>query len=213
MNTMRLAIVAAALSSAALWSCNNNEKAQPESAASAQQQAPQQAQPAQQAPQAGSPQAMPPGGPGMMQQMRAGCPMIVQGADVAVADTDNGVALTFTTQAGDEEALRDLRQRVQHMAQMYEMHRGRGHMMWHRMGRGRAGMAQRGGMGPMGGPMPAARATVTDIDRGARLELTPADPAELQALREHARWHQQRMQSGECWMVQNPPATPPQEQE
>jgi hypothetical protein len=62
--------------------------------------------------------------------------------------------------------------------------------------------------------MPAATATVTDTDLGARLELRPSDASQLGALREHVRWHQQRMHSGECWMLQGQPTdTPRGEQE
>jgi hypothetical protein len=160
----------------------------------------------------------------MMDQLRAGCPMVVQGADVTVADTDSGVALTFTTDAGD---VVDLRARVRNMGQMYGMHRGRGmgggggRGMGSGGGRGMGGGGGRGmgsgggrGMGGGGGrgmggggmdgrgPMPAASNTVTDIDNGARLELRPTDPSQLDALREHVRWHQERMQSGACWMLQ-----------
>ncbi len=159
---------------------------------------------------------------GNLEQIRADCPMVVQGTDVAVADTEGGVALTFTTAAGD---VADLRTSVQHMAGMYGMHRGQGGMMWHHMGG--AGMGH-GGMGhgdpatggarqgPMAGPdhmagrgpMPAASTTTTDTELGAQLELRPTDPAQLDALREHVRWHQEKMHSGECWMLAEPQKNP-----
>lgn len=147
----------------------------------------------------------------MMQQLRAGCPMVVQGADVAVSDTEGGVALTFTTDAPD---VSDLRTRVRSMAQMYEMHRGHGAMMWHQM-RGE-GIGHGSGMGMEhmagSGPMPAASSTVTDTDKGARIELRPTDASQLDTLRQHVRLHQQRMHSGECWMLQEqPPAQGGQE--
>jgi len=151
--------------------------------------------------------------------------MVVQGADVTVADTDRGVALTFTTAAGD---VVDLRTRVRNMAQMYEMHRGQAGMMWHHMGGKGMGHSGRGmggegmghgrpgkggeGMGHMAGrgPMPAASGTVSDTDQGARIELRPTDSSQLDALREHVRWHQARMHSGECWMPQGQPTKTPQ---
>jgi hypothetical protein len=142
----------------------------------------------------------------MMQQFRAGCPMVVKGAAVAVSDTEGGVALTFTTDKGD---VGDLRARVEHMARMYEMHRGRGSMMWHQMGGGSMPHGGTGmGMGHMGarGAMPGASATVSEIEKGARLELKANDSSQLEALREHVRWHQQRMSTGECWMLQGEPA-------
>jgi hypothetical protein len=137
----------------------------------------------------------------MMDQLCAGCPMGVQGADVTVADTDGGVALTFTTDAGN---VADLRTSVKKMAQMYETHHGYVGMMWDHMGdeglgRGGSGMGgeNMGHMARRG--MPAARNTVTDTIKGARLAFWPTDPAQLDALRTHVRWHQERMLSGECW--------------
>lgn len=138
------------------------------------------------------------GAGGMMAQLRSSCPMVVQGANVKVTDTEGGVELVFTTSGGD---VNDLRQRVEHMSQMYQMHGDHGSMMWHymsssRMGPG-MGMALDAGVH---GPMPAAKASVETIDNGARLVLTPVSAAELAALREHVRFHQARMQSGQCWM-------------
>lgn len=136
---------------------------------------------------------------GAMQELRASCPMAVQGANVAVRDTAGGVTLSFTTKSGDVAELRD---RVEHLAAMYEMQRGQG-MRWHAMGppgRGHGGPGM--GRGHGAGPMPSATATLFEMDDGVALELRPTDPSQLEALREHARWHQQRMQSGECWMVQ-----------
>lgn len=43
--------------------------------------------------------------------------------------------------------------------------------------------------------------TSTDTDNGARIDLWPTDPSQLTSLREHIRWHQLRMSSGECWML------------
>jgi hypothetical protein len=193
--------LASVLFGSAIWSCDK-DKTPPEPAEtrSAQEQQ--------------APPTMPSGGGGMMD---AGCPMVVPGADVTATDTEGGVALTFTTDTGD---VADLRTRVQHMAQMYEMHHGQAGMTWHHMGG--EGMAHGGpGMGgeSMGhmagrGPMPAASTTMTDTDSGARLELRPNDASQLDALREHVRWHQERMHSGECWMLEGQPTdTPDEEQE
>lgn len=153
------------------------------------------------------------------------CPMAAPGdVNVSVADTKTGVALTFTTdQKGD---VANLRQRAQHLAAMYTSHSGQGMMMWRYMhGRGMGpGMMGRGmgpgqGMGPgmmgrrgMGqgygrGPMPAANATVSDVDHGARIELVPKDTSQLDALRQRARMHQQRMAAGACWMMRGASAT------
>lgn len=199
MKIIRFAILiaAVALSGAGIWSCKQ-DSAQSRSEATTEPQK----QP--------SPHAMPAAGNGMMQHLRAGCPMVVQESDVVVSDTEGGVALTFTTGEGD---VSDLRTRVQRMAQMYEMHRGHGALMWHHMGGDGMGHGGPGpGMGPMGehSPMPAANATVTEIDKGARLELEPTDPSQLEALREHIRWHGQRMHAGECWMLPGQPTGPSQ---
>jgi hypothetical protein len=81
-------------------------------------------------------------------KLRAGCPMVEQGAGVTVADTEGGVALTFTTDIGD---VADVRTRVQHMAQMYAMHHGQAGMMWHPkggQGMGGEGMGYMAGRGP-----------------------------------------------------------------
>jgi len=133
------------------------------------------------------------------------CPMMVESASIDVENTSDGVALRFTsTTAGNVD---DLRNRVEHMARMYEMHGGEqgqgGSMMWHRMGHTRADQDQAGagGQGPSG-MMPAATARVEEIDNGARLVLTPKDKAQLATLREHARDHERRMEGGECWMMQ-----------
>lgn len=187
-----------------LWSCGKKEEAAPAegTATAPAEEATPTAPPAEEPALAAGTR-----GGGMMGQMAASCPMAIEDAKVEVADTDKGVALTFTTEKGD---VADLRARVQQMATMYQQHGGRRGMMWHQ-GRG-AGMGAGPGPGPgagrgMGpgagkGPMPALTATVTEVDKGARVELVPTDAAQLDALREHARFHQQRMSSGECWMMQ-----------
>lgn len=148
-----------------------------------------------------------PGGPMMSHRFGAGCPMAIEGVEVDVSDAEGGVAMEFTTDTGD---VQDLRDRVRHMAAMYEIHRGGGHMMWHhhmdghrhgRRGHGR-GMGPGRGMGGQRTPMPDATATMEEIDEGARLVLVPRDPAELDELRTHAQMQEQRMESGQCWRLQ-----------
>lgn len=109
MSTVRFSnlTMASVLVAVALWSCNTNDAPEPQQTGSQVQERP------------SSP--MPAAGGNMMQQLRAGCPMVVAGADVAVADAEEGVALTFTAEAGD---VGDLRARVQHMAQMGWMLQG-----------------------------------------------------------------------------------------
>ncbi len=154
--------------------------------------------------------------------MAAMCPMQVPGTNVAAAEIDGGIGLTFTTTTGD---VAELRQRVRSMAEMHNQpgghkkmkmkmkgkmhdhgvpapgadaehkhgaHAGAGHE-----GGGPGGMNMDGGM-----MMPAATASVTDIEGGARLVLQPKDLARLEALREHVRMKAQRMAAGECPMMQ-----------
>ncbi len=115
------------------------------------------------------PSGMPGNAGGMMDQLRAGCPMVVQGAEVTVTDTEGGVALTFTTGAAD---VADLRTRVQRMAQMYEQHHGQSGIMWHHMGgkgMGHSGPGMGGeGMGHRGPGMGGdPRATFALVDNSA----------------------------------------------
>ncbi|MBI5548447.1 MAG: hypothetical protein HY901_31580 [Deltaproteobacteria bacterium] len=124
------------------------------------------------------------------------CPMKVQGASVTSENVENGVALVFTTQAGD---VAELRRRVHHMAEMHNQHRAGGMMggcPQHRGGSG--GM---GGMMMGGGMMPAATASVVDVEGGARLTLHPQDESQLEALRQHVQMCAQAMGKGECPMM------------
>jgi hypothetical protein len=149
-------------------------------------------------------------GMGMMDGM---CPMQVPGTTVTSADLEDGVALVFATSTGD---VAELRRRVQRMAEMHNRYHAAGEMMMGDQGPGGAGAEKehgagaapghegrdRGGMMMGGGMMmPAATAAVEDIEGGARLVLRPKDPAQLEALREHARMMAGRMARGECPMM------------
>ncbi|HSR52675.1 MAG TPA: hypothetical protein VLV83_17780, partial [Acidobacteriota bacterium] len=152
---------------------------------------------------------------GHMMDMERSCPMMVDDVSVDVADTANGVALTFTTGSGDVGGLRS---RVRHLAEMYGEHHGMGAMQWHPMGGhgqhlGMTGEERRhGGMhGEMHhgsgkemshGMMPAATATVEEVEDGARLLLVPADASDLDSLRQHVRMHCEKMKAGNCPMMQ-----------
>lgn len=120
------------------------------------------------------------------------CPMEVPGTAVVATDVDGGIALSFTTSTGD---VADLRQRMRRMAEMHNQPDG------HKM--------KDGGM-----MMPAATASVADIEGGAQLILLPKEEAQLGALREHVRMKAQRMTAGECPMMshgsrgEHAPATP-----
>ncbi len=142
------------------------------------------------------------------------CPMQVPGTTVAATEIEGGIGLTFTTKAG---SVAELRQRVRRMAEMHSNQRSGGMMMGEHgaTASGSGGEHQHGadsgaghvGGGPdgmmMGGGMmmPAATASVEDIEGGARLILRPNDPAHLATLQEHVRMKAQRMAGGECPMM------------
>jgi hypothetical protein len=121
--------------------------------------------------------------------MSSMCPMAVAGTTVQAADAPNGMTMTFTT-AGD---VSDLRRRVRTMADHMNMHSGGG---------GIYGMMGPEGGAMMGRMMPAVHTNVEDIDRGARIQMTPDDPAKLGEMREAMQQHAQRMnQEHGCSMM------------
>ena len=145
----------------------------------------------------------------------------MKGTQIVASDTSDGVAIVFTT-AGDVAGLRS---HVRKMAEMRtrmasggtmgmenrEGMRGEGKGMdgsgMHGGGMGMKGDMRGHGMGMMGKHVPA-RASVEDVPGGARLVLTPVDPAQLAALREQTRSHAAMMRTGECPMMQSEPAAP-----
>lgn len=142
------------------------------------------------------------------------CPMAVPGAQVTASDTPDGEALTFTTTSGD---VAELRRRVHGMAEMHGRHHAAGAGMEHghggmghgeMMGGGMAmgGSAMEGGQGAGGHgshamAIPPSRAAVEDVENGARVVVTPNDPADLEKLRSAARMHAQHMQQHGCEMT------------
>ncbi len=59
---------------------------------------------------------------------------------------------------------------------------------------------------------PPSTATVEDTDSGARLLLSPKDPAQLAQLQSAVRGHADKMQKGGCGMMkgmQQPGGSPP----
>jgi len=141
-----------------------------------------------------APSGMPPGA----------CPMAVPGTQVSAVDRQNGEAITFTT-SPDHEA--DLRSRVHAMADMHNHHQGGGtdhggmHQDMHGDAMGDGSM----GSGDMDHHMtmmpPPSSASVEDIPGGARLVVTPSDPAELQRLQSVVRMHAAHMsQTRSCGM-------------
>lgn len=125
-------------------------------------------------------------------KMAGMCPMAVPDTQVSAADTATGEALAFTTSSPDQVA--DLRSRVRAMADMHNQHHASGEMHGHGMGMGS------GGMGNMPMPPPST-AAVEDTDGGARLVVTPNDPAQLAELQSAVRSHAGMMQQGRCEMM------------
>lgn len=130
------------------------------------------------------------------QGMASMCPMHAPGASVTAQDTQGGAALVFTT-TGDVE---DLRTRVRQMADMHNR------MGPHTMGGQMQGGGMHEGHGMMGMMMVESEATVADIEGGARLELRPRDPAQLDQLRASVRTHAQQLAAGECPMMEQGPS-------
>jgi len=61
----------------------------------------------------------------MMEMMKA-CPMNVEGADIALSDTPNGIAITFTAKSGNVEELRkQVREKFEMMKTMKGMMGGK----------------------------------------------------------------------------------------
>jgi hypothetical protein len=102
--------------------------------------------------------------------------MQVPGTTVTSPDEEGGAALAFTTGAGASDVAK-LRHRVRRMAETHNQQHARGGMT-----------------------MPAATASVADIEGGSRLVLRPQAAEQLDALREHVRRQAGRMARGECPM-------------
>lgn len=176
---LKTTTVLAALASLSL-ACKHGDAAAPDASAAA---------PARGAATAAPP--LPAGHPGSMAAM---CPMDVPGAKVAAADSPTGETVTFTTTSPDQVA--ELRQRVRAMSQMHE-------------GRHAHGVEAQGsaaGAPPGGGPgaammPPPATTSVEDVDGGARVTVTPKDPADLQKLQAAVRGHADQMQQQGCAMM------------
>ncbi len=133
------------------------------------------------------------------------CPMAVPGTRVAAADTPGGESVTFTT-TPDRAA--DLRARVHAMVDMHNRHGEGGGKEGMRDGMHGGMMMGGGSMGPSGAGAdqmsmmpPPSRAAVEDVEGGARIVVTPNDPADLDRLRSAVLMHAQHMQeSGTCGM-------------
>lgn len=131
--------------------------------------------------------------------MMAMCPMAVPGTTVAATDEANGSAITFTT----AEQVPELQRRVHAMVAMHDQRHGDGGMKHEgMMGGGMMG----NGKGMNGMMMPASHAAVADLETGARVVVTPKDPADLQKLQAAVRMHAEHMQKQGCGMMGQPQA-------
>jgi hypothetical protein len=144
------------------------------------------------------------------------CPMGVQGTKVATAPTASGATLTFT--ASPEQVV-ELRHRVQQATEMHNKNHASGGMRGDMDGDGMMGGMNGEGMmgGTSGGQMmgsgnvaghmaggqmmPQSRATMTEMDHGATITLTPTDPAELKKLQAAVAVRAERMQQHGCGQV------------
>lgn len=131
------------------------------------------------------------------------CPMSVPGTQVAAADIPEGEAITFTT---SPERVGELRMRVRTMADMHNRHHQGGQMEGMHGGTQHGQMMGSGSMESSGAAdghdammPPPSRAVVQDVDGGARIVVTPADPADLDRLRSTVRMHAEHMRdTGTC---------------
>lgn len=133
-------------------------------------------------------------------EMGGMCPMGVPGTQVAAEDTATGESLTFTTKSPAQVAV--LRERVHAMAEMHNAHHAGGdaeHGGMHGMHGGMGG-GMSGGMEGMGMP-PRSEARVENLPDGARILVTPKDPADLQRLQSTVRQHATQMQEHGCPMM------------
>jgi len=118
---------------------------------------------------------------------KAACPLGVDGATVVAEDTLDGAALVFAS-PGDGNELRERARRSASMRGPYG-HRGLGHDGHHGGG---------GHHGLQAASLPAARATARDVRDGARIDLVPTYPADLDALRAAVRERASRMTTRPC---------------
>jgi hypothetical protein len=109
--------------------------------------------------------------------MMQSCPMKVTGADLAVADVENGIAVTITTKSGD---VADLRRRTENMTKMHIRSSNAG----------------------MHGQMMSFSVKYAEVPNGARLVLTPKDLTQVEEFRTKVRQHVEQMKKGDCSMMQ-----------
>jgi len=122
--------------------------------------------------------AFPAGRREQKQTMQTGndCPIKIQGMSVAASDTPNGVALTFSTTAGD---VVELRRRIERMALTYRIQADGRHLT----------------MNPHFIP---GTAEFKATRNGALLTLMPKDPARVEEFRAQVAEHAEIMRNAVC---------------
>lgn len=118
------------------------------------------------------------------------CPMTQDGVQVVYEDTADGAAMVFT--ASDVVALQT------RVGKMAEKHGAKGEASEHQGEHHGDHHAEHHGDHHEQEVLHSARADNTA--QGARLVMTPTDPAQLDALRAHVKGHVEKMQRGECPM-------------
>ena len=116
------------------------------------------------------------------------CPFGDHGARIGVEDTADGVDITVTTLRDVEE----LRHRARDAAAMYgpAAHRGLGH-------HGKHGTGEHHGLG-LAELRPEVKAAEVDVPGGAKIHVTPADPAKIDDVRRNVRARAEGARWGEC---------------
>ena len=107
------------------------------------------------------------------------CPMMLSGVDFAVAETANGIAVTFTTNSAN---VAELRRRVEWLANMQAL------------------MERES---PMKERLLPGVVKYEVLANGARLTLTPKDTSKLQEFRTQVRSRVDEMAKGNCPMMDN----------
>ncbi len=105
------------------------------------------------------------------------CPLVVPGTSISVEDTRNGAALVFVT-TGDAT---QVRARAAAFADMHTRHDG-----------------PAASMGMMFSP--DSTATATEIEGGARVELTAKNPDDVGKVQSELRMHASHLTGGSCAM-------------
>jgi len=107
------------------------------------------------------------------------CPMLLSGVDLAVAETANGISVTFTTKSTN---VAELQRRVEWLANMQAL------------------MARES---PMLERLLPGDVKYETVAKGARLTLTPKDAATLDEFRTQVRVRAGEMARGNCPMMDN----------